>query len=80
MVLEKRLIDRKLLFFDELGEPTKLSEKEFYEAYEKREIEISADQPYLGRFRMCGTSLQIFHASPKNMEMRHCVDASIWTT
>lgn len=49
MVLEKRLIDRKLLFFDELGEPTKLSEKEFYEAYEKREIEISADQPYLGR-------------------------------
>ena len=33
MVLEKRLIDRKLLFFDELGEPTKLSEKEFYEAY-----------------------------------------------
>jgi putative transposase len=49
MVLEKRLIDRKLLFFDELGEPTKLSEKEFYEAYEKREIEISADQPYLGK-------------------------------
>lgn len=46
MVLEKRLIDRRLLFFDELGEPTKLSEKEFYEGYEKREIEVSADQPY----------------------------------
>lgn len=49
MVLEKRLIDRRLLFFDELGEPTKLSEKEFYEGYEKREIEVSADQPYLGK-------------------------------
>lgn len=49
MVLEKRLIDRRLLFFDELGEPTKLSEKQFYEGYEKREIEVSADQPYLGK-------------------------------
>ncbi|WP_238348330.1 hypothetical protein [Pseudomonas sp. RW10S2] len=49
MVLEKRLIDRRLLFFDELGEPTKLSEKEFYQGYERREIEVAADQPYLGR-------------------------------
>ncbi|WEK31026.1 MAG: DDE-type integrase/transposase/recombinase [Candidatus Pseudomonas phytovorans] len=49
MVLEKRLIDRRLLFFDELGEPTKLSEKEFYQGYERREIEVTADQPYLGR-------------------------------
>lgn len=49
MVLEKRLIDRRLLFFDELGEPTKLSEKEFYGGYERREIEVSADQPYLGK-------------------------------
>ena len=80
MLLEKRLIDRKLLFFDELGEPTKLSEKEFYEAYEKRRSRSPLISHTLGRFRMCGTSLQIFHASPKNMEMRHCVDASIWTT
>lgn len=48
MVLEKRLIDRRLLFFDELGEPTTLPEKEFYAGYERREIEISADQPFLG--------------------------------
>jgi putative transposase len=48
MVLEKRLIDRRLLFFDELGEPTTLPEKEFFAGYERREIEISADQPFLG--------------------------------
>lgn len=48
MVLERRLIDRQLLFFDDLGEPIKLTEREFYEGYEKREIEVSADQPYLG--------------------------------
>lgn len=48
MSLQRRLIDRRLLFFDELGEPTKLSEREFYLGYERREIEIPADQPFLG--------------------------------
>lgn len=48
MSLQRRLIDRRLLFFDELGEPTTLTEYEFQLGYERREIEISADQPYLG--------------------------------
>ncbi|PKA70212.1 putative transposase [Pseudomonas baetica] len=48
MSLQRRLIDRRLLFFDELGEPTTLTEYEFQRGYERREIEISADQPYLG--------------------------------
>ncbi|PKI25663.1 DDE-type integrase/transposase/recombinase [Pseudomonas monteilii] len=48
MVLERRLLDRQLLFFDDFGEPTKLTEREFYEGYEKREIQVSPDQPYLG--------------------------------
>lgn len=48
MSLQRRLIDRRLLFFDELGEPTKLTEREFYLGYERREIEIPADQPFLG--------------------------------
>jgi putative transposase len=37
MVLQRRLVDRRLLFFDELGEPTKLTDAEFYRGYEKRE-------------------------------------------
>ena len=46
MSLERRLVDRRLLFFDELGEPTKLTETEFYSGYEKREIEVCTDQPF----------------------------------
>ncbi|CRM76313.1 Transposon Tn7 transposition protein TnsB [Pseudomonas sp. 24 E 13] len=48
MKLERRLVDRRLLFFDELGEPTKLTEAEFYSGYEKREIEVCPDQPFIG--------------------------------
>ncbi|MBD0677167.1 DDE-type integrase/transposase/recombinase [Pseudomonas sp. PSB11] len=48
MTLQRRLVDRRLLFVDELGEPTKLKESEFYIGYERREIEICEDQPYLG--------------------------------
>lgn len=48
MSLQRRLIDRRLLFVDQLGEPTTLTEREFYLGYERREIEICADQPYLG--------------------------------
>jgi putative transposase len=48
MSLQRRLVDRRLLFFDELGEPTKLTEAEFYSGYEKREIEVCTDQPFLG--------------------------------
>lgn len=48
MSLQRRLIDRRLLFSDELGEPTKLTEHEFYLGYERREIVIPEDQPHLG--------------------------------
>lgn len=48
MSLQRRLVDRRLLFFDELGEPTTLTEYEFQLGYERREIEISEEQPYLG--------------------------------
>lgn len=48
MTLQRRLVNRRLLFVDELGEPTKLKESEFYVGYERREIEICEDQPYLG--------------------------------
>lgn len=48
MSLQRRLVDRRLLFVDQLGEPTKLKESEFYLGYERREIEICEDQPYLG--------------------------------
>ncbi|MEO6675879.1 MAG: Mu transposase C-terminal domain-containing protein [Pseudomonas sp.] len=48
MSLHRRLIDRRLLFVDELGEPTKLSEGDFYLGYQRHEIQVCADQPYLG--------------------------------
>lgn len=48
MTLQRRLVDRRLLFVDELGEPIKLKESEFYIGYERREIEICEDQPHLG--------------------------------
>lgn len=48
MTLQRRLVNRRLLFVDELGEPIKLEESEFYIGYERREIEICEDQPYLG--------------------------------
>ena len=48
MSLHRRIINGSLLFYDELGEPTKLTESEFYLGYERREIEICAEQPFLG--------------------------------
>ena len=48
MSLQRRLVDRRLLFIDQLGETTTLTESEFYLGYEQREIEICADQPFLG--------------------------------
>ena len=71
MVLQRRLVDRRLLFFDELGEPTKLTEAEFYVGYEKREIEICADQPFLGEvpsIRNVAPDLTCFPAN-------HCQEA-----
>lgn len=48
MSLQRRLINRKLMFFDQLGEPTTLTEYEFYLGYDRREIEICTEQPLLG--------------------------------
>ncbi|MCW2268918.1 Transposon Tn7 transposition protein TnsB [compost metagenome] len=48
MSLQRRLIDRRLLFIDQYGEPTTLTDREFHLGYERREIEICTDQPYLG--------------------------------
>ena len=48
MSLQRRLVDRRLLFIDQLGDPTTLTESEFYLGYEQREIEICEDQPFLG--------------------------------
>jgi len=48
-VLEKRLIDRRLSFKDEFGEPLLLTEAEFYGLYDKKEIRVDPEQPLLGR-------------------------------
>lgn len=48
MSLHRRIVNGSLLFYDQLGEPTKLTESEFYLGYERREIEICAEQPFLG--------------------------------
>lgn len=71
MILQRRLVDRRLLFFDELGEPTKLTETEFYVGYEKREIEICADQPFLGEVPSVGNVAPDLTCFPAN----HCQEA-----
>ncbi|MCX7207916.1 MAG: DDE-type integrase/transposase/recombinase [Proteobacteria bacterium] len=47
--LKKRLQNWNLLFEDELGAPIELSEKEFYLAFERREIVVDSHQPYLDK-------------------------------
>jgi len=49
LVLTGRLMNRKLAFKDEFGEPLVMTEKEFYSAYEKKDILVSEEQPVLGR-------------------------------
>jgi putative transposase len=71
MVLQRRLVDRRLLFFDELGEPTKFTEAEFYVGYEKREIEICADQPFLGEVPFIRNVAPDLTCFPAN----HCQEA-----
>lgn len=44
----KRTVDNKLLFQDELGESWTATETEFYRCYEKRELFIELEQPFLG--------------------------------
>lgn len=46
-MLVNRLMDHRLAFKDDFGEPVVLSEAEFYNAYEKKELTPDPDQPYL---------------------------------
>ena len=73
MSLQRRLVDRRLLFVDQLGEPTKLKESEFYLGYERREIEICEDQPYLGEIptvRNVAPDLTCFASNHSNEALR----------
>lgn len=47
LVLVNRLMDHRLAFKDDFGEPVVLSEADFYLAYDKKELTIDVDQPYL---------------------------------
>jgi putative transposase len=46
--LVNRLKERQLLWIDELGEPFKMMETQFYRLYESRALVVDEDQPYLG--------------------------------
>lgn len=48
LTLVKRLKNRQLLWVDELGEPVKMTEAEFYRLYDTRELFVDEEQPYLG--------------------------------
>ena len=48
LVLTNRLMDRRLAFKDDFGEPVVLTEAEFYRLYERKELACDPAQPYLG--------------------------------
>lgn len=48
LVFRSRLVDRRLHFSDELGEPVLMKEKDFYVGYVQRSICVIPDQPKLG--------------------------------
>lgn len=48
LVFRSRLVDRRLHFTDELGEPVLMREKDFYTGYAQRSICVIPDQPKLG--------------------------------
>lgn len=48
LTLVKRLKNRQLLWLDDLGEPFKLTEVEFYKKYEARQLFVDEEQQYLG--------------------------------
>lgn len=45
--LDKRLMNGQLLFKDEFGEPVILAEPDFYSAYEKKELVLDPEQPFV---------------------------------
>lgn len=47
LVLANRLMDRRLAFKDDFGEPVVLTEAEFYRLYERRELALDPAQPYI---------------------------------
>ncbi|MCS5515172.1 hypothetical protein NWF32_06255 [Pseudomonas qingdaonensis] len=65
MVLEKRLIDRKLLFSMSLVSPRSYPRRSSMRPTRSARSRSPLISHTLGGFRMCGTSLQIFHASQK---------------
>lgn len=73
MSLQRRLINRKLLFFDQLGEPTTLTEYEFYLGYDRRDIVICTEQPLLGEIphvRSVAPDLTCFPVKHSNEALR----------
>lgn len=48
LVFRSRLVDRRLHFTDELGEPVLMRETDFYTGYAQRSICVIPDQPKLG--------------------------------
>ena len=48
LVFRSRLVDRRLNFADELGEPVLMKETDFYVGYVQRSICVTPDQPKLG--------------------------------
>ncbi len=47
LLLANRLMDRRLAFKDDFGEPVVLTEAEFYRLYERRELVLDPAQPYI---------------------------------
>ncbi|MEF2251290.1 integrase [Ralstonia solanacearum] len=47
LVLANRLMDRRLVFKDDFGEPLVLTDAEFYRLYEQRELALDPTQPYI---------------------------------
>lgn len=48
LVFRSRLVDRRLHFTDELGEPVLMKENDFYAGYVQRSVCVIPDQPKLG--------------------------------
>lgn len=49
ITLENKLMDRRLVFKDDFGEPTILSENDFYKLYDKKTLVLAPDQPHIGK-------------------------------
>lgn len=69
------LMDRRLAFKDEFGEPTVLTEAQFYQAYEKKELILDPDQTLVGNVplvRNAPPDLTCFPTSHADEAKRRC--------